>query len=137
MLGVKWLRTIGTILLTAGTALAMSAPSNCASAQETAATPEQASANERMVKRLKPDERARFAAECTSAAQSEQNECMVARAFVVQCQAVVDKKLDPILLWAFPGNFIVKYLSPSEKPIVLQALKDSTAALESAAGKRR
>jgi hypothetical protein len=134
---MKMLRMVWAILLTVGADAATFAPSNSASAQAVAASPEQQSNNERMVRRLKPDERARFTAECKSAAESEQNECMVTRAFVVQCRAVVDKRLDPTLLWAYPGNFIVKYLSPDEKPIVLQALRESASALESTYGKHK
>ena len=136
VIGVKMLRIICAIWLTVGTGAAMFAPSNSASAQTADPSSEQWR-NARTVKGLKPDERARFEAECKSADQSAQNECIVTRAFVVQCQAVVDKRLDPTLLWAYPGSFIVKYLSPNEKPIVLQALRESTAALESAYGKRK
>lgn len=136
VISMKLLRTICAILLIAGAGAVMFASSNSASAQAADPNSEQ-SRNARIVKRLKPDERARFEAECKSAAQQEQNECVVTRAFVVQCRAVVDKRLEPTLLWAYPGNFIVKYLSPDEKPMVLQALRESTAALESLAGKSK
>jgi hypothetical protein len=93
-----------------------------------------AAMNALLVAHLKPDERARFADECKSVAQSEQINCIVTRAFTAQCRAVIDKRLEPELLMAYPGSFVVKYLSPDEKPIVLQALRESTAALEGPMG---
>ena len=132
--GQRALQLTCTILLIAGATII--AQANCASAQSTSPSPETtpsiaAAGNARIVSQLTPDERARFGAECKSEYSSEQNECIVTRAFVVQCHAVVDGRLDPTMLWAFPGPFILKYLSPAEKPIVLQALRESTTALES------
>ena len=136
--GQKALQLICTILLING--IAIVAQTSTAHAQATSPSSETpssiaAAGNARIVSQFTPDERARFGVECKSVAPSDQNECLVTRAFMVQCQDVVDKRLDPTLLWAFPGPFVLKYLSPAEKPIVLQALRESTAALESLNGK--
>jgi hypothetical protein len=72
VISMKLLRTICAILLIAGAGAVMFASSNSASAQAAGPNSEQWR-NARTVKRLKPDERARFEAECKSAAQSEQN----------------------------------------------------------------
>ena len=68
---------------------------------------------------------------CAQVPAEGHSSCIITRDYVVVCKAVVNKELSPIELPAYPrGNFKIEYLRDSEKPVVLDAWQQSTAALE-------